>query len=141
MTIRLMVSQACKQLTGTSPVKDNTGFHNVNHVLQKVEQLKSPNEPPVTLIEMLEICDTEGNSQNGGGSFIIKNEGNQGKFVKFEPDNNSAPSGARGSIAPGDIGSPVPGSSVPAFGGNIGASAPGSRQFQPQANISSPTGF
>jgi hypothetical protein len=136
-----MVSQACKQLTSNSPMKGDTGFHNVNLVLQKVEQLKSPNEPPVTLNEMLEICDTEGNLQNGGGSFAIKTEGNRGTFVKFEPDNNSAPAGARGSIVPGDIGSPIPGSSVPAFGGSIGAGATGPRQFSPQANISPPTGY
>lgn len=141
VSIRLMVSQACKHLTSNSPIKGNTGFHSVNVVLQKVEQLKSPNEPAVTLKEMLEICDTEGNPQNGGGSFIIKNEGNQGPFVKFEPDNNSAPSGGRGSLVPGDIGSPVPGGSVPAFGGNIGSGAAGPRQFSPQANISPPTGY
>ncbi|KAJ5644920.1 hypothetical protein N7507_010931 [Penicillium longicatenatum] len=71
-----------------------------------------PNEPTIKLDEMLEICDTEGNTQNGGGSFSIKEDAN-GQHVKFEPDTNSA-SGHRGSIVPGDIGSPVPGNSHPA---------------------------
>lgn len=74
---------------------------------------------------MLDICDTEGNPQNGGGTFIIKGEGENGKSVKFEPDNNSSLPGHRGSIVPGDIGSPVPSNSLPAFGG-IGAAG---RQF------------
>jgi hypothetical protein len=71
---------------------------------------------------MLEICDTEGSSQNGGGSFSIKNEG-KGQFVKFEPDTNSAVTGHRGSIVPGDIGSPIPANSNPAVFGGFGAPA------------------
>lgn len=115
-----------------SPSKGASGFHDVNQVLRQVEQLKPPNEPPISLNEMLDICDTEGNPQNGGGSFTVKEEGDV-KYVKFEPDNNSTLSSQRGNLVPGDIGSPVPGSSVPAFGG-IGA-ASGSRQF------TSPTSF
>lgn len=110
-----------------SPSKGASGFHDVNQVLRQVEQLKPPNEPPISLHEMLDICDTEGNPQNGGGSFTVKEEGDA-KFVKFEPDNNSTLSSQRGNLVPGDIGSPVPGSTVPAFGG-------GSRQF------TSPTSF
>jgi hypothetical protein len=115
-----------------SPSKGAPGFHDVSHVLRQVEQLKPPSEPPISLHEMLDICDTEGNPQNGGGSFTVKEEGDA-RFVKFEPDNNSTVSSHRGSLVPGDIGSPVPGSSLPAFGG-IGA-ASGPRQF------SSPTSF
>ena len=70
---------------------------------------------------------------------MIKTDGAHATFVKFEPDNNSVSSGPRGSIAPGDIGSPVPGSSNLALGG-VGT-APGSRQFPPPGNISPPTGF
>lgn len=111
----------------------------MNHVLRQVEQLNPPNEPQITLNELLDICDTEGNPQNGGGSFAIKTEGTRGTFVKFEPDNNSMLSGPRGSIAPGDIGSPIPGSSNLALGG-IGA-ASGSRQFPGPSTMSPPTGF
>jgi hypothetical protein len=110
------------------------GFHNADKVLHQVEQLNPPNEPPISLKEMLDICDTEGNSQNGGGSFTINDDGVNGKSVKFEPDNNSALSSHRGSLVPGDIGSPVPGNSMPVFGG-IGA-ASGPRQF-----ASPPAGF
>ncbi|WEW55084.1 Stress response protein nst1 [Emydomyces testavorans] len=132
VAIRLSVIQACKHLNASST--DNSGFHNVNQLLRQVEQSNSPNEPPITLDEMLDICDTEGNPQNGGGSFVIKNEGPRGTYVKFEPDNNSISSNSRGSIVPGDIGSPVPGSSLPAPPGS------GPRQLA-ATNLSSTPGF
>lgn len=117
VTIRLLVIQACKNLNTLSPQPGSGGHHNVNVVLSQVEQLRPSNEPAINLEEMVEICDTEGNHQNGGGSFSIKEDEN-GRHVKFEPDTNSAIPGHRGSIVPGDIGSPVPGSSHPApFGG------------------------
>ncbi|KAL2796890.1 salt tolerance down-regulator-domain-containing protein [Aspergillus keveii] len=116
VTIRLLVIQACKQLNTMSPSKTADGYHDVNVVLRQVEQLQPSNEAPIALKEMLDICDTEGNAQNGGGSFSIqKNE--KGEFVKFEPGTNSAASGKRGSIAPGEIGSPLNSNSIPAFGG------------------------
>ncbi|KAL4885061.1 salt tolerance down-regulator-domain-containing protein [Aspergillus karnatakaensis] len=114
VAIRLLLIQACKQLSATSPNKDGDGYHKVQDVLHQVEQLQPPNEPPIPLQEMLDICDTEGNPQNGGGSFSLKD--NDG-FVKFEPDTNSAAPTHRGSIAPGEIGSPIPSSTIPALGG------------------------
>lgn len=116
VAIRLLVIQACKQLNTMSPSKGADGYHDVNLVLRHVEQLRPQNEPSISLKEMLDICDTEGNTQNGGGTFSIRKD-ETGEFVKFEPDNNSASSGHRGSIVPGEIGSPVPSSSLPAFGG------------------------
>ncbi|RHZ67510.1 putative stress response protein Nst1 [Aspergillus thermomutatus] len=116
VAIRLLVIQACKQLNTMSPFKGADGYHDVNLVLHQVEQLRPQNEPSISLKEMLDICDTEGNTQNGGGTFSTKKD-ETGEFVKFEPDNNSATSGHRGSIVPGEIGSPVPSSSLPAFGG------------------------
>ncbi|RAK99765.1 putative stress response protein Nst1 [Aspergillus ibericus CBS 121593] len=134
VTIRLLVIQACKQLNTMSPSKGASGYHDVKVVLRQVDQLRPATESPISLKEMLDICDTEGNTQNGGGSFSIKSD-ETGEYVKFEPDTNSASSGHRGSIVPGEIGSPVPSSSLPAFGG-IGTSTPSVlRQF------SSPTGF
>ncbi|KAI9929135.1 Stress response protein nst1 [Aspergillus wentii] len=115
VTIRLLVIQACKQLN-MSPSKGASGYHDVNLVLRQIDQLRPATEPSISLKEMLDICDTEGNTQNGGGSFCIKDD-ESGTFVRFEPDNNSAASGHRGSIVPGEIGSPIPSSSLPAFGG------------------------
>ncbi|PLN79863.1 salt tolerance down-regulator-domain-containing protein [Aspergillus taichungensis] len=132
VAIRLLVIQACKQLD-TMSSKGTSGYHDVKVIGRQVDQLRPPNEPPISLKEMLDICDTEGNPQNGGGSFSIRDD-EAGEFVKFEPDNNSAMSGHRGSLVPGEIGSPVPGSSLPAFGG-ISSTSSVLRQFSP------PTGF
>ncbi|KAL2854392.1 salt tolerance down-regulator-domain-containing protein [Aspergillus pseudoustus] len=134
VTIRLLVIQACKQLNTIGPSKDTDGYHDVNVVLRQVEQYQPSNEAPISLKEMLDICDTEGNAQNGGGSFSIR-KSEKGEFVKFEPDTNSAASGQRGSIGPGEIGSPLTTSSIP-FGGI--ATPPSSVLRQP---FSPPTGF
>lgn len=96
--------------------------------------MKSPTEPIITLDEMLEICDTEGNPQNGGGSFTVRNDENGNRHVRFDPDSTSPLFRHRGSLVPGDIGSPVPATSMPAPFGGIGP-APGVRQY------SSPTTF
>jgi hypothetical protein len=125
-----MVSQACKQLTAKRPPSSNNGFHNIKDILQELEHSKPPNEPPVSFPEMMEIFDTEGNPQNGGGSFLLKNEGHDRIFAKFEPHSNIPPTGPGGKA--GDIGSPIPSSSYPAFGG-VGSRQP----FQ----SSPPTGF
>ena len=119
VTIRLLVIQACKQLSSLSPRLGAAGYHEVNMVLGQVQQLRSSTEPAISLNEMLDICDTEGNHQNGGGSFSIREDEN-GRYVKFEPDTNSAASGHRSSIVPGEIGSPIPGNSHPAAFGGFG---------------------
>jgi hypothetical protein len=56
--------------------------------------------------EMLGICDTEGNSQNGGGSFEVLMDKSRGQVVRFVEDSVIPP---RTSV--GDIGSPVLGHS------------------------------
>ncbi|KAL4780218.1 salt tolerance down-regulator-domain-containing protein [Aspergillus varians] len=130
VAIRLLVIQACKQLSTMGPSKGTDGYHDVNTVLRQVEQLRPPNEPSISLKEMLDICDTEGSAQNGGGSFSIKSN-QTGELVKFESDTNSATTGHRGSIVPGEIGSPITGSTIPVLGG-MGLGTPPSsalRQF------------
>lgn len=126
VTIRLMTCQACKQLTANNPAKLGTGLHNITAVLRQVEQLRPPNEPPVQIQELMDICDTEGNAQNGGGSFTVRDEGPRGIFVRFDADDTIHMSG-RG---PGEIGSPIQGNSTPAF-----------RPFQPPGGIIAPSSF
>ena len=133
VTIRLLACQACKQLALNSPIKNNNGFYSIEVILRQVEQLKPANEGPIQMRELLQICDTEGNPQNGGGSFIIQDEPPRGIFVKYEPD-NSGSVGSRGVGAPGEIGSPMVGMNTPSFGGP--------RAFHPSnGSISSPSGF
>ncbi|KAI9372662.1 salt tolerance down-regulator-domain-containing protein [Aspergillus egyptiacus] len=119
VVIRLLVIQACKQLTATGASKDTDGYHDVDAILRLVEQLRPPTEDSISREDILEIFDTEGNAQNGGGSFVTKinEETKTVALVKFEPDTNSATAGHRSSVVPGEIGSPIIGSSLPAIGG------------------------
>lgn len=128
VTIRLLACQACRQLSSvhTNPIND---FHHIEAILRVVDQLKPLTEAPIAVKELLDICETEGNGQNGGGHFSIKHEGSRGLYVKFEPGNSTI--GGRGG-APGEIGSPVVGHAMP-FGG---------RGFQtPGQGIPAPSGF
>ncbi len=101
VAIRLMVAEACKKLSAT-PGTLNDGFHPAQFLLRQIEQMKPPHEPAITLNEMLEICDTEGNAQNGGGSFIVRRDSFQGQSVTFEPAG-----GTSNKRSVGDIGSPM----------------------------------
>ncbi|KIW23846.1 uncharacterized protein PV07_12015 [Cladophialophora immunda] len=106
IAVRLMLVQACRQLSQI-PVASPDGYHPVQNVLRQLETLKAPGEPPVSMDEMLGICDTEGNSQNGGGSFEVIIDKTRGQVIKFVED---APSQQpRGSV--GEIGSPLLGHS------------------------------
>ena len=85
--------------------------------------MKPAHEGSVHMLEMLEICDTEGNGQNGGGSFFTRQTDDQGGFlIKYEMGRNTSISG-RGA---GDIGSPmIGGSAIPAIGGQRPFQQPG----------------
>jgi hypothetical protein len=113
VAIRLMVAEACNKLSAT-PGTSNDGFHPAQFLLRQLEQMKPPYEPVISLNEMLEICDTEGNVQNGGGSFVVRNDSFQGQSVKFEPAGGT---GNKKAVV-GDIGSPlVANSQLATFGG------------------------
>lgn len=127
IAVRLMLVQACRQLLQI-PGATTDGYHPVQNVLRQLDVLKAPGEPPVSMDEMLGICDTEGNSQNGGGSFEVIIDKVRGQVIKFVED---APSQPRSSV--GEIGSPVLGHShiqTSPFGG-IGSNSfgPPGRSF------------
>jgi hypothetical protein len=93
----------------------------MSSVREQLEHLYPLREEPLAEKEILDLCETEGNSNNGGGYFDIRLESDDRYFIRFEPDvPNVRPIGA-----PGDIGSPVVGSSnisrfppgIPAPGG------------------------
>ncbi len=130
VTIRLLVCQACNKLTANQPSNHRNGFHPVDAVLRQVHLMKPASEGAISLQEMLDICDTEGNTQNGGGSFMTETQGDIGTFVKFESGRNPSVS-MRG--VPGDIGSPIHGSTFPGFGGQ--------RSFQQSGASHTPSGF
>jgi hypothetical protein len=114
-----MICRACKNLEGSTP----DGFHDINAVRDQVGHLNPPREEPVSEKELLDICETEGNSANGGGSFEVRNDSNGRCMIRYEAD---LPSNHRLVCASGDIGSPiVGGSGMSRFPGPPGISAPG----------------
>lgn len=69
--------------------------------------------------ELLEMCETEGTPNNGGGFFDIKTIDND-NYIKYTPDEG----GRRTLGAPGEIGSPVTGGGNAHFGGRGGNFGP-----------------
>jgi len=132
IAVRLLLVQACRQLNGLAGSKGD-GYHPAREVLRQVEQIKPMTEASVTMDEMLGICDTEGNVQNGGGTFEVMIDNARGQIIKFVEDN----AGAVGMRGLGDIGSPIaaPGHHVSSYGSigqgvqHQGFGPPGSRNF------------
>lgn len=112
VAVRLMISQACHNLEGITP----DGFYDINLVKEQIERLNPANEQPVSDKELLELCETEGNLMNGGGSFEVRSQGNGQYSIRYE---NDTPSAHRPIGAPGEIGSPIVG------GGSMARFPPG----------------
>ena len=128
--IRTLASQACTRLSATNRNQNNSGFCDIETILRQVDHMRPVNEGPVKLKELLDICDTEGNAQNGGGSFVIQHDSQGATFVKFEAD-MSQPMASRAQGGPGEIGSPIAGNNMHSFAGG--------RSFQLPAGP--PSGF
>ena len=84
IAVRLLLVQAFRQLS--SPVPKSSGYYPASQLLRQVEQIQPPGEPAVSMDEMLGICDTEGNVQNGGGTFEVLVDSSQGQIIKFVED-------------------------------------------------------
>lgn len=123
-SIRLAVCNACRQLNTASG--DN--FHDVSHILHMCRSIAIPEGPP-SLQEIEEICETEGDNQNGGGTLLVRRSGNSNFAVKYDAEDGTSPAGRPSANALGEIGSPVPSHATPTFGartfGSIGTLAPG----------------
>lgn len=99
VAVRLMLCRACKNLTATS----GDDFHPLSAIKQQIDRLNPPHDDPVSDKEILDLCETEGNPNNGGGFFDLKTVDGE-TVIKFDADDE-------GSFAvPGDIGSPAVGS-------------------------------
>ena len=114
LNIRLAISQACKQLSlGCRGETD--GFHHVELVLRQVEANRPPLDSLPSREEIKEICETKGDSHNGGGELHTRPEGRSFSVrpedrpfsIRFSPGATALPDQLRGSIAPGEIGSPI----------------------------------
>jgi hypothetical protein len=93
VAVRLMICRACKNLGGSTP----DGFCDINAIRDQLEHLNSPGEQLISEKELLDICETEGNANNGGGVFEIRRDDNGHHFIRFE---NDVPSSHRPLAAP-----------------------------------------
>ncbi|KAK5169710.1 Stress response protein nst1 [Saxophila tyrrhenica] len=139
LTIRVRVCQACKQLTSAKQ-GEGDGFHPVDTLMRQIESNGPKLDPPPSLREIEDICETEGDSQNGGGELDVrKDDGGALRAVKWAPD-ATTPDQARGGTL-GEIGSPMPQRASPSAG--FGAPGMGRAQagFGSLGAVGSPSGF
>jgi hypothetical protein len=100
--LRAMLCQACQELAGSG---DQEGYIDLSILKSRIEALSGDNISEAVLVN---LCDTEGNPNNGGGTLVIRqNSGGFSHTVRWEPDLNDGFYRAVG--APGEIGSPVAG--------------------------------
>merc|ERR1712014_342584 len=118
LNVRLAICNACRSLTNTSR-GEGDGYHDVNVLLK---QMDGRVEPLPSFEEIEAICETEGTRENGGG----------------EPDQG------RGSVSLGEIGSPMPTKSSPAFSfgaPDTGRTSIGGTGFQSLGAVGSGSSF
>lgn len=110
VTVRLMLVQACKDLENHAT--DANGFIDILVVKGHVDSINTSD--PVSETEILSMCETEGNSQNGDGSFDIRQEKKSGKtFIRYDRSGGTPSMAIRNVGAPGQVSSPTIGSSGP----------------------------
>ncbi|KAI0011584.1 hypothetical protein F4779DRAFT_189273 [Xylariaceae sp. FL0662B] len=110
--VRQMLVRACKELD--KHATDANGYIDLPALKGHVDSINLPPSEPVSERELLDMCETEGNPQNGGGSFDIRRDENGKVAIRFDPNGESIPPPFPRSVgAPGEIGSPLVGSGPP----------------------------
>ncbi len=103
---------ACEKMDGRPLNGQASGWLRAEDLLREVQSMK-PHEAPISSVEMLEICDMPGNTQNGDGSFT-RSQDSSGWIIRYEPGRNSS---IGGSGRTAEVGSPIVGGVMPAIGG------------------------
>lgn len=119
--LRRVVCSICKILANTHNSQD--GYVDAAEVHHQIDTIRDPREPTVSQEELKEACDIiDGTHNNGGGSLEYKQRGDgRVSHIKFIDTTGPPP-------ALGEIGSPIPGHSLPVagFGGRFpGLGPPG----------------
>ena len=115
VVIRKMLCRACEELAASAAAKPDAStdasdrFVPLDNIKAQIE-LYSHGDP-VEEKELLEICETEGNHQNGGGSFDLREDQSGKKSIRWDSTSGRSNSGPiqRAVGAPGEIGSPIVG--------------------------------
>ncbi|KAI1326915.1 salt tolerance down-regulator-domain-containing protein [Xylariaceae sp. FL0255] len=103
LMVRQLVIRACKELENYAT--DAHGYIELPAVRGHIDTIKPVTLDQVSEDEILEICETEGNSQNGGGSFDIRHSDGGKVVIRFD-GGVGAGQFPRNVGAPGEIGSP-----------------------------------
>ncbi|KAI2617620.1 salt tolerance down-regulator-domain-containing protein [Hypomontagnella submonticulosa] len=114
VTVRQTLVSTCKELEVHAA--DPDGYISLSDIKAHVDSVGVPGHDSITEKELEDICETEGNAQNGGGSFDIRRDENGKVAIRFQADKGS-PSApfprSVGARAPGEIGSPIVGTGSP----------------------------
>ncbi|KAI1740843.1 hypothetical protein F4680DRAFT_87306 [Xylaria scruposa] len=112
VVVRQLLVRACKDLENYAT--DATGYIDLSAIKGHVDSINPSPSESISEPELLEICETEGNPQNGGGSFDIRRDDHDKIAIRFEmsagPGHGPFP---RNVGAPGEIGSPIVGAGIP----------------------------
>jgi hypothetical protein len=83
-----MLRRACEELAdgvgkqdGNSPQQAPVKFIPLEKIKAQIEMFNHGH--PVEEKEILDICETEGNEVNGGGSFDVRDDDKGGKLIRF----------------------------------------------------------
>ncbi|KAK7742941.1 Stress response protein nst1 [Diaporthe eres] len=109
VAIRQILCNVCRDLAMKEPAKD--GFiplSSLQEAMKTYVDFNPMGDGPLTENDIVALCETEGNMANGGGNFDLVDEAGT-KSIRWNPDKMAQPLGGFG--APGQIGSPVLGSS------------------------------
>ncbi|KAI2606587.1 hypothetical protein GGR54DRAFT_644202 [Hypoxylon sp. NC1633] len=114
VSVRRMLVRACKELGARSA--DPNGYIKLSAVKSYLDSINLAGQDPVSEMDLQDMCETEGNLQNGGGSFDIRRESGENSevVIRYEADGGSAPASFPRSVgAPGEISSPIVGAGSP----------------------------
>lgn len=107
--VRRSMCAACRSLSVINP--SNEGFHQLDDIVAAIESTRPQHEPRLEYDEVLAMCETEGDSTNGGGSFTVRQQAPARPLIRFEEMSG-------GGRRVGEIGSPLLSDSTPVFGGS-----------------------
>jgi len=118
-----MACKVCQEHSTSSGDNSQPQFLERSQVLKGMFDAAPPGILPIDQREIDDLVEVEGDSQNGGGSFVIDRDQNGNTLIKFEPGDGNA--GGVGKqipmIPPGEIGSP---SIIGSFPSGAGFSGP-----------------
>lgn len=85
VAVRKMLRRACEELANAEGSTERNDFIPLEMIKMRVENLNHGNA--VDEKDLLDICETEGNEVNGGGSFDVVHDGQGGGSIRFVSGN------------------------------------------------------